>query len=1221
MRNPAPLLRPGELTEDQVRDMLAPVEFVDWKTAHRRLLDFCVDDAHRDALTTTLPMLLSALQAAATPDQSLLNLERLMQSVDDSLELLQFLADNPRGVEILVKLFVNSQFLTEILLRHPDWLRQLTQHKRIAEFKSREQFRDDAQATVQVGREVSEQLDLLRKFQQGELLRIGACDNFGLMDLKSITLQLSLLADAIVQTALALLATSSGVSLDGFVVLAMGKLGGEELNYSSDIDLVFVSRQDATQYWELGQQLIRGVMDSTAEGFLYRVDMRLRPWGRSGALVTSQDGYVDYLRQHGGLWEKQALLKARPIAGNLDVGHEFLQRVEPLIFEVPIDKVRENVRVMKGRIEADLKKQGRVYGEVKSGKGSIRDVEFVTQYLQIRHGRTEKHVRSFNTLDGLVRLADFELILPTEFRQLSTAYVFLRKIEHSLQLLHYRQAHSLPSDERELAYLARRLDFPNAKAFLQSYERHCSEVRLIYERFIEARESDVGPVDTAAPAPPRPGHAELMSPAYSKVFSEADLKRHECLLEQIDPQHPVVLESVGAPEGCVQLTVCGVDQRGDLAMMCGLLFAYGFNILHGQVFTARQVLHAQTEASHDPTMQPFDERRFVNVFTLTPPDSLRNGNDDIWTRYLQELERLFWLAGEGSLAEAQGRVARRVADVLHERPNAPPLLGPMDVEIDNAKSNTLTVLHISAEDTPGFLYELTNSLSLLGYDIRRVMLTSLGNRAVDTLFIVGPGGEKITDPAQQTRLRTTVVLVKHFMQLLPGSPDPARALLHFSQFLEQLFELPDWSDKLASLDRSVVLEALSLLLGVSDFLWEDFLRVQHDNLFPIIRDIDGLADSRPRSEIDAELTCLIAESDSAEECRQRINAFKDREMFRVDMRHIAGHIVEFGQFSAELTDVAECVVNAALDVCRHELVDRYGTPRTKFGDQSTEDRLAVLALGKAGGRELGFASDIELMFVYAGSGQTDGPCPIATAEFYIKLVEAFTHTIQARRRGVFEIDLRLRPFGNAGPLAVSLSAFEAYFALTGPAWPYERQALVKMRPIAGDPQFGRHLVELRDRLVYTGEPFDVAAMRGLREQQVRQLVQPGTWNAKLSAGGLVDCEYLVQALQISHGQNQQSIRLTNTRQAIRALHEAGFLSDEQSDRLRRAHMFLRRLIDALRIVRGDARDLTVPDPATEEFEFLARRLGYGMRLSELSQNIESTAADVTDLSRLLDGPK
>lgn len=1218
MRNPAPLLQLDALTDDQVRDLLAPIEFVDWRVAHQRLLGVCVSDAHRSALTSMLPMLLSALQAAATPDQSLLNFERLMVTVDDSLELLQFLVDNPRGVEILVKLFVNSQFLTEILLRHPDWLRHLTLHRRIAEFKSRDQFRDEAEAAIASFSDVAGKLNELRRFQQGELLRIGACDNFGLMDLKSITLQLSLLADAIVQTALGLLAKSLNVPLDNFVVLAMGKLGGEELNYSSDIDLVFVSRDDSTQYWELGQQLIRGVMDSTAEGFLYRVDMRLRPWGRSGPLVTAVDSYVEYLGQHGGLWEKQALLKARPIAGSEDVGREFLSRVEALIFEVPVDEVRENVRAMKAQIEADLRKKGRTYGEVKGGQGSIRDIEFTTQFLQIKYGREQKHVRSGNTLDGLVRLADFELILPTEFRQLSTAYVFLRKIEHSLQLLHYKQVHSLPAGERELAYLARRLDFPDASAFLQSYESHCEDVHSVFRAYIHG-DAPSPRLDTATPpfsTPPRPEHAELMAPGYAKIFSEEEMRQHARLLEHVDAEHPMQLEWNAGPNDRLRLTVCGVDRRGDLAMICGLLFAYGFDILNGQIFTARQVLHAQPDSERTRVDSGLDEGRFVNVFTLRIPDGC--DMSEIRPRYERDLSGLFQLAGQGDLAEAQGRLASQVVAALRGAMDSRSVSGPMDIEIDNERSAALTVLHISAEDTPGFLYELTNSLSLLGYDIRRVILTSLGSRAVDTLFIVGPDGRKITDPEMQSRLRTAIVLIKHFMESLPDAPDPARALVHFGQFLEQLFELPDWSDKLASLDRSVVLEALAQLLGNSDFLWDDFLRVQHDNLFPVLRDIDGLAAVRSREELDAELMSLIAESQSHDDCRLQINAFKDRETFRVDMRHIAGHIRKFGQFSSELSDVAECVVKATVQVCHNELADRHGVPEHSPPDASGNDRFAVLALGKAGGREIGFASDIELMFVYADATETNGPLSISAGEFYSRLVEDFTHTIKARRSGIFEIDLRLRPYGNAGPLAVSLSSFESYFSPSGPAWPYERQALVKMRPVAGDPEFGRRLIEMRDRVVYTGAPFDVAAMRGLREQQVQQLVKPGTWNAKLSPGGLADCEYLVQALQITHGHQRPEVRETNTRLAMRALHAAGGLATEQFDRLRQAHMFLRKLIDALRIVRGDAHDLTVPEPGSEEFEFLARRLGYETRLSELAVDIEARAADVTELTRLLD---
>src|SRR5262249_36772977 len=138
------------------------------------------------------------------------------------------------------------------------------------------------------------------------------------------------------------------------------------------------------------------------------------------------------------------------------------------------------------------------------------------------------------------------------------------------------------------------------------------------------------------------------------------------------------------------------------------------------------------------------------------------------------------------------------------------------------------------------------------------------------------------------------------------------------------------------------------------------------------------------------------------------------------------------------------------------------------------------------------------MFIYAGEGKTTGPAIITTTEFYLKLVEGVTHAIRAHREGIFEIDLRLRPYGRAGSLAVTLEAFRGYFGPQGAAWPYERQALVKLRPIAGDAAFANLIAALRDKLIYTGETFDVAAMRGMRERQTRQLVSVGTFNAKLS---------------------------------------------------------------------------------------------------------------------------
>ena len=194
---------------------------------------------------------------------------------------------------------------------------------------------------------------------------------------------------------------------------------------------------------------------------------------------------------------------------------------------------------------------------------------------------------------------------------------------------------------------------------------------------------------------------------------------------------------------------------------------------------------------------------------------------------------------------------------------------------------------------------------------------------------------------------------------------------------------------------------------------------------------------------------------------------------------------------------------------------------------------------------------------------------------------------------------------------------ENYFARTGAAYPYERQALVKLRAIAGDAALGQRVIELRDRFVYSGQPFDVSAMRAMREKQLRKIDQPGTFNAKLSSGGLVDCEYLVQGLQISFGHEHPSLRTTNTAEAIDALLAASFLSSTEHEQLQCAYGFLRRVIDALRMVRGDARDLTVPTATSDEFASLAHRLGYDRNLSSFKQEIDQTAGRVLSLSRVL----
>jgi [glutamine synthetase] adenylyltransferase / [glutamine synthetase]-adenylyl-L-tyrosine phosphorylase len=216
------------------------------------------------------------------------------------------------------------------------------------------------------------------------------------------------------------------------------------------------------------------------------------------------------------------------------------------------------------------------------------------------------------------------------------------------------------------------------------------------------------------------------------------------------------------------------------------------------------------------------------------------------------------------------------------------------------------------------------------------------------------------------------------------------------------------------------------------------------------------------------------------------------------------------------------------------------------------------------------------------------------------------------------VDLQLRPYGKAGSLAVSLDAFRRYFAPGGPAWAYERQALTRLRTVAGDSDLGMQVEALRDDYVYTGDAFDATAMRAMRERQIRHLVTGGKFNLKYSLGGLVDVEYLVQGLQITHGARIQDLRRTNTREGMAALNRAGILSDDDYTRLRKAHTFIRWFIDSLRVVRGNAKDVTAPPADSEEFAYLARRMHYGRDLARLTSELSRYTEDVREInSRLL----
>lgn len=1194
-------LTPGAAPDAEGLATIESVQFENPELARTRFQSLARTPAELDSLVRVMPALLAVLEEAATPDLSLINLDRFLRAGPDSSRTLRFLADNPRAVEILVRLFVGSQYLTDILLQNPGYLERLTQHKGLAEIKSRQQLTAEGLTATQAAMTWADRMTALRHFQKWELLRIAACDSFGLMDFKVTTLQLSLLADSIVQLALRFAAEDLKCDPSNFCVLAMGKLGGEELNYSSDIDLVFVCEEDAGSYASMAQRLVRGLSDMTVTGFLYRVDMRLRPWGKAGALVTTRNAYFDYMRREGRLWEKQALLKARPIAGNLEFGQAALQSLKPEIFQVDAEVARQSVLNMKREIEKKLEAQGLIDSEIKSGRGGIRDIEFIAQYLQLVHGGETPGIRSINTLDGLVRLADQDVIQADEYRQLTGGYVFLRTVEHSLQLLHNKQEHTLPKSERELSCLARRIDFPSSDEFISYYNQHRAAIRRIFDKYVEKR-TKAPPVATAHAAITQ--HLGGVMPGYAERFNEVEQRQHLAKFESLSPTNRVRVIARPAGENLWNLSIVGYDEPGGLSVICGLLLSHGLNIESGDVFTGKAVGGmAKGSKPH---------REFIDVLQVRSRD-LRLAAD-FWPRYESELNCLMVDNRPEARAANQGRLVRRVASLIEFDPDSNTVLLPLEIDFDNEADSDATVLRISGEDTIGFLYELANALTLCGIQILRVTIRSTGHLASDTLYVTDETGNKISDPKRLSELRAAVMLIKHFTHMLPQSPNPEAALIHFRELLVKLFERPDWAALVASLDQTEVLGSLSRMLGVSDYLGEELLRQELGQVMPIVTELELRKAPKSLQQLQQELDEELRIAGSLEEQRGVLNAFKDREMLRIDMRHVLGHQDSFTGFSHELSDIADVIVQTTRRVCEAELQQQYGTPMLAAGRPC---RMAILALGKSAGRELGFASDIELMFLYEDTGHTSGPRSICNEEFYDRLVDLFVKSIHSRRKGIFELDLRLRPHGKAGSRAVSVETFRRYFSLSGPAWPFERQALVKMRPVAGDRELGEEIVAIRDELIYTRSAFDIAAMRAIRDRQIRQLVIPGSFNAKLSPGGLVDIEYLVQGLQMIHGQGRPDVRTPNTREAMKALEVAGVLTVEQRLGLRDAYRFMRRLIDVLRMVRGDATDLTVPHRDSEEFHFLARRMRMFKDTLDLAADLESYSSLVLELSRTL----
>lgn len=452
-----------------------------------------------------------------------------------------------------------SPLLATTILQHKSYLAWLDRQRASTKVRGKEDLLESL-ARFELTNSMLETNVLLSRFRRRELLRIYLQDIRGLETIAEITEEISNLADAILEHALRIAkqeldnrfgapqeTDEKGRAADArFTVVALGKLGSRELNYASDIDLLFLyssegrttgsgSRGAVTNreyFVKLAEQIIGIVGRQTGEGAAYRVDMRLRPHGRVGALAIAADDAVSYYLDVAQPWERQVLIRSRACAGDPEVFSSFFERVRSGVFDrdLPVEEALRNVRASKHKI--DLERSSQAAFDVKLGRGGIREIEFIAQALQLAHAGSDDWLCAPHTLISLARLADRHLISESEHTRLAAAYTFLRRLEHRLQMEHGLQTHLVPAEPERRAVVAKRMGFADATSFDLVLSANTDAVASVFARvFAGADLSDLPALHetvTAVPMDPDDRH-----PAFESALASIDKSGHQLTDDEV----------------------------------------------------------------------------------------------------------------------------------------------------------------------------------------------------------------------------------------------------------------------------------------------------------------------------------------------------------------------------------------------------------------------------------------------------------------------------------------------------------------------------------------------------------------------------------------------------------------------------------------------------------------------------------------------------------------
>ena len=925
--------------------------------------------------------------------------ERLLARFAATSEDARGFAESAEGAALLSALGGNSPFLSDLAVREPAVLLDAAAGRgpdaALADALDALRRADPAGGREAVGA-------ALRVAKRRVALVAAVADISGRWPLDRVTGALSELAEAAIGLACAHLLGAAagrgelrpfpldrwsdprgGLAGSGLSVLGMGKLGARELNYSSDVDLLLLFDPHAAAYHEdragacyvrIARELVRLLEERTADGYVFRTDLRLRPDPAATPLAVSVAAAVSYYESVGQNWERAAMIKARPVAGDLLLGERFLREIRPFVWRRHLDFAAiADIHSIKRQIHAHKAARGAgaeaaVFGhDVKLGRGGIREIEFTAQVLQLIWGGRDPALRDPKTLGALRALTAAGRLEPGAASDLADAYVFLRDLEHRLQMVADRQTHRLPEDEAGLARIARFMGFDGPESFGAALLGHLGRVQSSYAGLFED-----APALTGAAA------AEVREAGGNLVFTGTE----------DDPDTIATLRRMGF---------------------------------------------------RDP-----------------------------------------------------GSVAATVRSWHHGRPRA---------------TRSQRARELLTELMPALLAAFAHQ----------------------------------------------------------SSPD--QALIRFGTMLERL---PAGVQVLSLFWRNpALLERVAGILGAAPPL--------ADHLARNPAALDGLlAGSAAPAGLDpaAALPALVRDARHLDEALEAARRLVTERRFEIDAAALEGTL-DADTAGGMRADLAEAAIEALLPRIETDFAERYGTV--------PGGALAVVAMGKLGGREMLPGSDLDLVLIYDhdpnATGSAGGRRSLAPSEYFIRLAPQVVAALASpgAEGRLWEVDMRLRPSGNKGPVAVGIAAFERYHREE--AWTWERMALTRARAVAGPPALRRRIAETLAAAVMRPAGTALADAASMRARMLRDLPPEGPWDVKAMPGGLVEVEFIAQALQLRHGADTPGVLSPTTREALARLGAAGLLPEEETAALVSADRLWREVIGVLRLTVGRTRDAVLPAPA------------------------------------------